>query len=160
MTDCDSVTAGAGEFDERSDTRPLPVEYRVPLRRGEHCSNLRRIAPSRHCDKRNARTPTISTPPRRWDREALEKVLGARLDEAKTLGELRDRLAYVIYGQTLFGVGALALAEQPGGLSRREAVAALGKVLDVWLAKFGCKLVREKRSSRAVNAATSRTSSA
>src|SRR5882724_9832165 len=32
-TNRDSVTAGAGDFDERPDTRPLSVEDGVPLRR-------------------------------------------------------------------------------------------------------------------------------
>src|SRR5437867_4251956 len=55
-------------------------------------------------------------------RAALIDVLD-RYTNVDTLDELRDQLAYLIYGLTVFSMGALETAQALGNLSRREALA-------------------------------------
>jgi hypothetical protein len=66
-------------------------------------------------------------------REALEEVVTRNFDDAASMAEFRDRFAYFVYGLTLFGMGALGVAEADGGLSRPDALAKIGTGLDKWL---------------------------
>ena len=59
-------------------------------------------------------------------RDALERVLSRRLDDAESFEDFRDRLSYLFYGFALFALGALAMTEGAAGMTRAEALATLG----------------------------------
>lgn len=65
-------------------------------------------------------------------REALGRLMELRLD-SESDEDVVNRLAYVLYGFTLFGLGALTVAEIHSRQSREKVIAEIGKALDRWL---------------------------
>jgi predicted negative regulator of RcsB-dependent stress response len=64
--------------------------------------------------------------------EKLGDLMTARLDDAVDLNDLRDRLAYVLYGLTVYGAAATAL-DSPASESFEATVARVAGGVDSWL---------------------------
>lgn len=65
-------------------------------------------------------------------RRVLESVMTRRLDPAIDMQDLVNRLAYVIYGFTIFGAAAVAVGEAHVG-SRERVMAEIERGLDRFL---------------------------
>jgi hypothetical protein len=65
--------------------------------------------------------------------EMLGDLMTARLDGANDLDELRDRLAYVLYGFSIFGTAATAAAARAAGQDFEQAIKSVSVSVDEWL---------------------------
>lgn len=61
-------------------------------------------------------------------------MLDRALAGAETEKAVAERLAYVIYGLTIFGIGGVSIAEALGNVDRAQVMAYLDRGLGAWLA--------------------------
>lgn len=66
-------------------------------------------------------------------RQELARIAEWRLEPAEGDEDFFNRLAYVLYGSALFGLGALKGVEAEGKISREEALARISQSVDKWL---------------------------
>lgn len=70
-------------------------------------------------------------------RATLDPMLERIFDAAETEQPIADRLAYVLYGATLFGLSAVTTAEILGSVPRSHVLELIQRALAMWLEEAG-----------------------
>jgi hypothetical protein len=70
-------------------------------------------------------------------RATLDPILERIFDAAGAEQQAADRLAYTLYGATLFGLSAITTAEILGNVRRSNVLELIHRTLDMWLEQSG-----------------------